>query len=89
MPILETVRQAAQRIPSARSKHKHIDVNVVRRWIHSGKLTRHYRAGQVMVDRDEINLLIGLRDREPVALVEVDERWQRALVQRAIEEILS
>lgn len=83
---LETVLQAAKRIPSVRSKSRHVDVNVVRRWIHSGKLTRHYYAGQVMVDRAEVNALLASRERGAQA---VDESWHRLMVRRAIDGILN
>lgn len=86
--MLETVLQAARRIPSARSSKGHVDVNVIRRWIQQGKLTKHFAAGQVMVDRREVDLHIELRSRPRAKYEPVNESLHRLLVDRAISEIL-
>lgn len=85
---LETILQASRRIPSARSASGHVSVNVVRRWVYSGKLTRHYQCGQLMVDRSEVDAILAKRSSFTVPAKSSDERWHELLVNRSIERLL-
>ncbi|HQR41848.1 MAG TPA: helix-turn-helix domain-containing protein [Gemmatales bacterium] len=86
---LETIYQAAKRIPSARSASGHVSVNVVRRWVHTGKLRRHYHCGQLMVDRAEVDALLARRSENNVSVPAAEERWNRLMVNRSLEVLLS
>jgi hypothetical protein len=85
---LETILQASRRIPSARSASGHVSVNVVRRWVYSGKITRHYQCGQLMVDRAEVDAILAKRSSFTVPTKSSVKRWQELMAKRAIEHLL-
>lgn len=87
---LLTVRQAARLIPSRRSGRRHVDERQVRRWIHDGTLTRHRDAGQLVVDRAEVDQLVAARKRgAAVRRKRRDRRFGRTLAAEALRNLLS
>lgn len=90
LDALISVLQAARRVPSSRSQRRHVDVNVIRRWVHTGKLTRHVRDGVLCVDARELDRLMDERKRlvfSPHQLAS-SERWHRLMVERAVLDAL-